>query len=715
MKSLNDMNLKLVLILPFFFALPLMSQTGGENLFKLVEIRTDTFTFNSNRHVVTYNNEQCLYFIYDDENQIAEIDLFPISPFHSERISVLPSGDFEIMDSLKFYDNAWRCKIRFHNLTHSQFLKLEIKASADGLDKIEVIRLLPCTSTTVSMKPVSDELFIGEEKVFDLVTNRAENLRFSTEWTSGLAIDYRIEKVDDQFRLHLMPNELGIHSVKLSFQAEKPFVDVSSNLIKNQLAPLVYSFNVKTSRLKYLNVDRHDITIDENSRRQGTEVQLDNARQMELNRTYRIEDQENPGGTLIAELFTRSYLSTNKVLCYLRSYNYHRSSEGYLYIKNGDEALFITNFNITPATSLTKMSVMHAGGDWTSDLSVYPGETIQVKIEGQALNKAKFHFEELTDVTTDSLILSENEVNLKFLVPLGISKKRVVLYNSTSPTAFALNVKEYEIPRPFDYININYGDMNHTLSGLHGPILYSRTVRDVVISFNADRIDSDNKLYGRQYLTFDIRVTGPNNELIDLRTINNIVVCPSDNSPRFNYYDKRNCTLNEISLNKYLRRSTNDLDDWSRIDLSVKTNPEKYGGESQQKDLEIVLKKKYKFDIDVSFPAGLVTISKDPENAGKISYSNLYGISMAMVAQFAFYHPEKIAKLRPYRIGVGFLALDAFNFQSEMQDLAMVAVISLYPTSQNKKLSFPLYLGGGYQFKAQKWMMLIGPGISVRL
>lgn len=131
--------------------------------------------------------------------------------------------------------------------------------------------------------------------------------------------------------------------------------------------------------------------------------------------------------------------------------------------------------------------------------------------------------------------------------------------------------------------------------------------------------------------------------------------------------------------------------------------------------MEIILKKKTKFDIDVSFPAGLITVTEDPDNPGKTSFSNLYGISMAMVAQFAFYHPEKIAKLRPYRFGVGFLALDAFNFQSERQDLALVALASLYPTTRDKKLAFPLYIGGGYQFKSEKWMMLIGPGISVKL
>jgi len=176
----------------------------------------------------------------------------------------------------------------------------------------------------------------------------------------------------------------------------------------------------------------------------------------------------------------------------------------------------------------------------------------------------------------------------------------------------------------------------------------------------------------------------------------------------------RETAKGELSLNKYLRRSTSDLDDWSRINLTFKSTPGKYN-DVQEKEVEIILKKKYKFDIDVSFPAGLITVSEDPENAGKTSYSNLYGISMAMVAQFAFYHPEKIAKVRPYRFGAGFLALDAFNFQSERQDLALVALASLYPTTRDKKLAFPLYIGGGYQFKAEKWMLLIGPGISVKL
>ena len=93
-----------------------------------------------------------------------------------------------------------------------------------------------------------------------------------------------------------------------------------------------------------------------------------------------------------------------------------------------------------------------------------------------------------------------------------------------------LAIKEYEIPRPFDYIKVNYGDIGRTLSGIHGPVLYDKAIRDVVFTFNTDKIDSDNKLYGIQHLTFDVRITGPNNELIDMKTIPNIKVCPSDSS-----------------------------------------------------------------------------------------------------------------------------------------------------------------------------------------
>jgi hypothetical protein len=690
----------------------LKAQTPAESIFRHIEIRTDTLTFNSNRNFVTVDHEKTLYFVYNHEDEIAELAFFPLKSKENLMVSLIPSGDYDVVDSLILYQDAWRCKIRFKNLTRSRFLKIQVKYTGPDVNGIESINLLPCTQTTLSFNPVNDELFIGEEKAFDLITNHADNIKISGDWVRKTGLDYRLERQNDQIRLYVVPNELGPQKLSLSLTTEKPFVDVSDNRIIDKIPTLEHVFDVKTSRLKFLNIDKRDITMDEISRTQGVEIQLDNSRTLELNKTYRVENQENPGGYLVAEIFTRNYLSNNKVLCLLRTYNYHKNSEGYLYIKEGDNAQYITNFNITPVTTISKISVMHEGGDWKSDLTVNPGETFDVKIEGQALYKARFHFEDLIDLTTDTLTRNGNELLLKLKVPMDISKRRVNLYNYSNNTGYGLTIKEYEAPRPFDYIMVNYGDINRTLSSLHGPVLYDKTIRDITLSFNTNKIDSEEKLYGRQYLTIDLRVTGPNGELIDMKTIPNIVVCPSDRSPRFKYYDKKNCLQDDISINKYIRKSTSDLDDWSKVSLSVKTNADKYGGESQEKDLDIILKKSYKFDIDVSFPAGLITVSKDKSGT---SFSKLYGISMAMIAQFSFYQPDKIAKLRPYRFGAGFLALNAFNFQSEDQDLGIVALASFYPTSKNRKLAFPLYIGGGYQLKSEKWMLLLGPGISITL
>ena len=119
------------------------------------------------------------------------------------------------------------------------------------------------------------------------------------------------------------------------------------------------------------------------------------------------------------------------------------------------------------------------------------------------------------------------------------------------------------------------------------------------------------------------------------------------------------------------------------------------------------------FDIDVSFPAGLIT-----KRLGEEGFGNLGGISMAMIAQFSFYNDNKIAKAKPFKFGAGFLAFNAFNFnENSSRDVGLVGLASLYPirTKYSSRLSFPLYMGGGYFLSEQKWFVLLGPGIRVRL
>ena len=90
---------------------------------------------------------------------------------------------------------------------------------------------------------------------------------------------------------------------------------------------------------------------------------------------------------------------------------------------------------------------------------------------------------------------------------------------------------------------------------------------------------------------------------------------------------------------------------------------------------------------------------------------------MAMIAQLSFYERNRINRLRPYKVGAGFIALDAFNFSEndDNRDVAFVILGSLYPTRKDKKLTFPLYFGGGYKLKTQEFFFLIGPGIRISL
>jgi hypothetical protein len=114
-------------------------------------------------------------------------------------------------------------------------------------------------------------------------------------------------------------------------------------------------------------------------------------------------------------------------------------------------------------------------------------------------------------------------------------------------------------------VAINYGAGEKPIIGLNRTILYDRNISDVVLSFRPELLDAGNKLHGKQYLEVEIRVTGPKNELIEMKTIDDILICPADNSPRYAYYSDKRCNLSDINLNNYLSRKTYNLDDWSRI------------------------------------------------------------------------------------------------------------------------------------------------------
>ncbi|RDC64461.1 hypothetical protein [Adhaeribacter pallidiroseus] len=704
-----------VLFLIWFGYLP--PSLAQNSFLKDVVLKVDTAVYSRNQNTIYANGEPQLAFTYDNDDEIAEVNLYPVNMAAIYNLSLAASADYDLMDSVVNVNNQYfKVKVKFKNLTAAQFLNFtfSIQDTTTAPPRVEIQKLFPVTNTTVQFARNDTELYVGEEKIFELTTNNLKNIRLQTDWVKSDGLDYRLSESNGLLRLHVMPNALGARTLKLPLQTNKPSLN---NYRKPQyLLPLLQkTFTVKASRLKFINIDKKEITADEVTRTKGVEVMIDNNWAINLQKTYRIEDQEQPGGVLIAELFTRNTVTNNRVLCWLRVYNFHRISEGYLYLKDGDQTKFITNFSITPKAAIKNIQVLHEGGDWTSNLTVNPGETINLRIEGEGLHKARFQFDDLTDITSDSSLRTETALIYKLKVPLNIKRKRIGIYNRAAITSYSLIVREYQRPRSFDFISINYGDQTRAVASLlDGPLFYDHVLKDVVFSFNPSIIDQEATLYGRQYLNLDVRVTNSRNELIDQRRIEDIVICPGENSPRYAFYGGKDCLLGDISLNNILGRKTYDLDEWSRLEITIRHDKDKYGDEGIVKKIDLVLRRRTKFDIDVSFPAGLLV-----KKQGEAGYGDLGGISMAMIAQMSFYHPEKIARYRPYKVGAGFLALNAFNFSSSPdvdRDIGAVIIGALYPTTRDTKLTFPLYLGGGYFIskKTDPWFYFLGPGIRVR-
>ena len=681
------------------------------NILEDVVINVDTLSFSYNQNTVIYRTFPHLAFQYFDDEQVIEIELHPNNKrfFDGKNVNVLRSSEYDILDSLVWLDDSYfKMRVRFKGLAKSDFVNFIFTVESANRKNNYEIKLFPFTNTKATVYTGEEDLYIGEEKKYEIITNNAANLLLDGVWKKHGSFEYRLIEHIGKPYLSIIPNELGKHQFDISFPTKKPFVDHQKN-IKYQIENQSFNFNVRGSRLSFLRIENREVIVSEDNR-EGIEIQIDNNRLLQINKTYRIEDREEKGGPLVAEIFTLRRLSNDKVLCVIRPYLYHRNSEGYLYMKDGDVAMFVTNINIVPEAKIEKISILRRGKDYSSERKIFPGETFEIKVEGVGLNNANLIFEDLYDISGDSLIRNDKTQIYKLRVPNNINKRKVAIFNGEKAMGIELNIEEYQKPRELDFVKIDYGAGLQNFNQLENTILYDHAVRDIMFSFDPNRIDMAEEFFGKQFLEIEIRITGPKDELVEFQKIENIEVCPGENSIRSAFYQNGNCNRQDISLNSILSRKTHTLDDWAKIEILVKHKKDKYSQEGFNKKVVIVLQKLITFDIDVSFPAGLII-----KKVGVDGFPGLGGISLAMLAQFSFYDSEKIRQLKPYKIGAGFLAQNALNFNPEVQDrdLGIVVIGSIYPLKSNKKLSFPLFAGFGYFLNQSKLFYLIGPGISV--
>lgn len=709
-------SLMLMVVALVFMSQLAMAQATGIAAFTnpyiaKVRIKVDTLVFDTDRNWVLHQGDGALAFQYLSRNQVAIVDVFPTAGFESDYLTLLPSKDFEVIDSAAFLEGSYfRFKLQYLNLPEVGPLALRFNFNTKNQKSLNLeLPLVPYSNLVARFYGKEDELFIGEGKVIELDCNYPTLIKADNLWERTPSYDYKLALEERKLKLYLVPKESGRLDVRIPIQTKQPYP--AGNKTTPELTTLRASLNVKSGRLAFLGIDKQDVTLEADVTK-AIEVQLDNNRNLQLKKTYRLEMQSEPGGALIAELYTKSILANDKVLCYLRPFALHRPADGIMYMKECDDVRFITNFSISERTQIKAVSILREGGEWSPTLAVTPGEKVELRIEGVGLTKTNFRVEDVQDVSRDSIRYNENLVVLKFRVPANVSKRNLTIFAGANTAGYQLTVREFQEPRQLDFVKLSFGDFSKPMSELDRPILYDKPITDMTLSFLPEVIDESKKLYGKQYL--DVTVTFYNNrgEFIESKTLSNVVVCPGDNSPRSLYYDRRDCNKNELNFNNLMTRKTIDLGDWFKVEVVVNHKASAYSTGGFSKKAIIILQRHYTFDVDVSIPGGLLV-----SRAGEPGFGSFSGISLAIVPQFSFYKPDKIEKLKPYKIGAGILALNAFNFSDNAanRDVGLVVLGSVFPTKTGSKFSFPLYGGFGYFLRESKFFWVLGPGIGLRL
>ena len=676
-----------------------------------IEITSDTALFSAQKNAIQFRGKFYLPFEYSSENQIIEIKIYPSAKNEINNLQVIPSKDYQILDSILFYNNSYyQFRIQFNQLSSTDFLALNfIIENKSKTSNIQIPIFAYTQTSAIFYQPIED-VYIGEEKKYEIITNNIANLKLSSEWQHVNHFDYQLKEENGKAFIYIIPNKMGQQNLPIIFTTKKPFI-TSNGIISYDLPVREYKFNIRASRLSFLRIDDKNIIVPQNFKT-PIEITLENHRLLELEKTYRIEKQEERGGELIAELFTKTRLSNDKVICIIRPYAFHSMTDGFLFIKDGDVPKFLTNANLLPDVKISSIEILRGGNDWINSNEVFPGEKINIRFRGVGLSRANLILEDITYFTKDTLAIN-NDIMANFVmeIPIDFKKKSIEIFNKTKQLGNQLIVKEFQRPKKLDFVKVNYGNGDKLLTRLNETIFANNVMKDVVLEFDTDLIDSYEDLYGKQFMEINIRLLGARNELIEFKTIDNLEFCPSENSPRFNFVNGKTCSNNIIQINDYLDRKTFGLEDWSKIEIIVKHKKNKYDGEEgYEQKVFIVLQKLITFDVEVSFPAGLII-----KKIGEEGFPSLGGISLAMIAQFTFYDAQKIRVEKPYKIGAGFIALNAFNFSPNIQDrdLGILVLGSVYPLKNTRKLSFPLYMGFGYFLNQSKLFYLIGPGIRI--
>lgn len=688
-----------------------------QQLFKEVNVRVDTIDHKLTEYLFDYKGTKRLFFPANGHEQTVEIRFNPKKVDTLTKLHLIPSADFEVLDSFVLIDRSYyRTRIKFldlkPNCEPSLIFTLE-KPDTNSTPINYELPLQPFFRVSLKADEQTHQVYRGEEKSVSLEGQNLFNLQFDEDWQKSANFEYKVEEDDPDLKVRVRSQREGKNKLEFELKTLTPYPDLSQKKLVHETKKISLSFDTKPGRLHFLNPDHDYVFFDENSTH-TEELRIQYHPSIQMNKTYRIENRQE-SGRLIAEITTRSVVDNDYVLCDITTYAIHRSRDSYLYIKEGTKALFMTNFDITHRPEIEQVYLMREGQEWTQQMGVSPGEKIEVRLEGNGLFLANISFEDCKS-SVDSSRLSETTAFYEVEIPKDISRKRISIFINQRKSKFELNLREFSRPAGFDFVSVDYSGKKIPLLDEHFDkmIFYGESINDITIYFDPDKIDKEDELFGIQHLNIEVRILDNNNKLIDIQKIDNITICPGSSSSRHSFYDKSKCReTNFVNVNEFLLRKTYNLEAFQQVVIEIKHEEGKYRNpRSMSKKFNIIAERERNMDVQVSFPAGLLVKEFSQSGIG-----NLTGISTSVLAQLSFYDPKRIGKTRPYKVGAGFVAINAFNFSeaaADTRDIALLVMGSFEPVRQSGRFSLPIYLGFGYLLQKEDWVAIFGPGFQIQ-
>lgn len=701
-------------ILSIFLISVLSISSNAQKIIEDVIITTDSADYAFSALPIQIRRSNYLYFVLDNPSQEVQVTIKTSSSTNIVGIKFIKSPGYEQLDSIiKTGDNTYVVDIRFTNIFDIGFPKLVFEINTKEGTKVEEAKLYPFIFPTLEDLSPQIEIFNSQEVTIPLPIKNPTLIKYNSAWKTEGILDFKLIKTPKGPSLTIRPNAVGLQTLTVGLKSRKPFLNEHGNAT-SELFDFKITVRVVRSKFNYLNFTESTYFFEPRGEKAIT-VWFDYNPNIKLNKTYRIEDQEGPGGRLIGEIYTRAYVENqNRVIGSMRTYSLHQMEGGLLYIKEGDRNRFFTNFNIAPKPYIEKVEILRPGKEWTGSHIVYPGEEIELKIQGTGLSTSEINFSDGKHLAIPDTVRKNNQVRYFTLtIPVNIKERSIPISLNQNTTSFELLVNEYQRPRKLDFITINYGDGDHEITSekFYKPALYDNEIGEVVIVAHLDEIDDKNRFYGVQYVDVEIRLWDKNNRQIESRKVEGLKLVPDNTSLRslgYNHTSESNAVLriNDVLVNK-----THDLRPWSKIEITVEHDKDKYGGNGYKSKAIIYRSHKMAVDIEVSFPAGLFVAQ-----VGQPDVNSLTGLSIATMANFTFYKKGEIKKQNPLRLGIGFIALNAINSVTGNPDaegdIGAVSLLSFQPLHSESKINFPLYAGFGYLFNSQNLFFLIGPGVK---